>query len=100
MANTIRELYRKPGSRPAGSWFVSTQKLSAWHIGFLINDLITVADGLDQDDEKAYHESWDRLKEVAYRVDGEGYNWNLLETDEVLYEAREDFDRFGEESPL
>ena len=48
----------------------------------------------------AYHESWDRLKEAAYRVDGEGYNWNLLETDEALYEAREDFDRFGEESPL
>ena len=97
MAKTIRELYRKRGSRPAGSWFVTTQNLSDWHIAFLKNDIINVKNGPG---EEFYYESWDSLKDAACRIDGEGYNWCLLETDEALYEAREDFDRFGEESPL
>ena len=97
MAKTIRELYRKSGRRPVGSWFVNTQNLTNWHILFLATDIATVKNGPG---EEFYYESWERLKDAAYRVDGEEFNWNLLETDEALYEVREDFDRFGEESPL
>ena len=58
--------FGKPGSRPAGSWFVTTQNLSNWHIAFLKNDIINVKNGPG---EEFYYESWDSLKDAAYRVD-------------------------------
>ena len=97
MGKTIKMLYSKPGRRAAGSWFVKTQDLSAWHIAFLENDIITVKNGPG---EEFYYESWEMLKDVAYAVDKDGFNWTLMETKDALYAVREDFDRFGEESPL
>lgn len=93
---TIHQLYKR-GSYPVGSWFVLNQNLSNWHIAFLKTDIINVKNGPG---EEFYYESWDALKDAAFRVDQEGYNWCLLEADNTLYEVREDFDRFGEDSPL
>ena len=97
MGKTIKMLYNKPGRGPVGSWFVKTQNLGEWHIAFLENDIITAKNGPG---EEFYYESWETLKDVAYAVDKDGFNWTLLETKDALYAIREDFDRFGEESPL
>ena len=97
MGKTIKMLYSKPGRRAAGSWFVKTQNLSDWHIAFLKNDIITVKNGPG---EEFYYESWENLKDAAYGVDKDGLNWTLMETKDALYAVREDFDRFGDESPL
>ena len=96
-AKKINKIYAKPGECPAGEWFVRNSDAQAWHFADLTGSISVVKNGPG---EEFYYEEWMLIRDVAYRIDAEGHKWTLEETDDALYEFRDDFDRFGADSPL
>ena len=96
MSEKLHQLFdKKKGERPAGEWFVRNHDLTEWHLTG-ISEIAIVREGTG---EEFYYESWELVSDRAYRIDEDGHRWALLETDEALFEYRDDFDLFGAESP-